>query len=250
MSVSGACSWCWTVRGGGAGGGRRARGDLGVRTAAQLGEPSPEPSVSVGVLPVASALAGLVPGGLRRGSAVSARGSTALVLALLVEVSQEGSWVAIVGMPGIGVVAAAELGVELERLALVPDPGAEVAAVLSALIDGFDLVVLGLAVARRMHRSWPAGMEGRVRYRGAVLLAAGPWPGADLELRGLKRRWHVFAHDGFGHLEFRDVVATSRGRGVAARPRDDPLQLPGLAIAVALALADAPAGRKLAEVAG
>jgi hypothetical protein len=69
-------------------------------------------------------------GGLRRGSTMSVAGSTALVLALLAEATGEGSWAAITGMPDVGVVAAAELGVDLERLALVPDPGAEVAAVL------------------------------------------------------------------------------------------------------------------------
>jgi hypothetical protein len=138
----------------------------GVRTAAQLGQPTPDPSVSAGALPLMPALAELMPGGLRRGSAMSVRGSTALVLALLAEATREGSWAAITGMPDVGVAAAAELGVELERLALVPDPGAEVAAVLSALIDGFDLVVLGPAVARRMQPQLARRLTGRVRNRG------------------------------------------------------------------------------------
>lgn len=46
----------------------------GVRTAAQLGEPSPDPSASAGALPVTPALANLVPDGLRRGTAVSVSG--------------------------------------------------------------------------------------------------------------------------------------------------------------------------------
>lgn len=217
----------------------------GVRTAAQLGEPNLDSSPSARSLP---ALAELVPGGLRRGSAMSIRGSTALVLALLAEATQEGSWAVIAGMPDVGVLAAAELGVELERLALVPDPGAEVAAVLSALIDGFDLVVLDPAVARRMPSQLAHRLAGRLRNRGAVLLAAGPWPGADRELRVSSRRWRGLTEDGFGHLEFRDVVAGSRGRGAAARPRDVALQLPGPAGAVAAG--GTPAGRKLTEVAG
>ncbi|MEV6445108.1 hypothetical protein [Amycolatopsis sp. NPDC051716] len=144
--------------------------------------------------------------------------------------------------------AAAELGVELERLALVPEPGAEVAAVLSALIDGFDLVALGLAAARRMQPQLARRLAGRVRNRGAVLIAAGSWPAADLEVRVANRRWRGLADDGFGHLEFREVVATSRGRGAAARPRTVALQLPGPGGAVATV--EAPAGRGLTEVAG
>lgn len=220
----------------------------GVRTAAQLGEPSPEPSVPVGSLPVTPALAKLVPDGLRRGTAVSVSGSTALVLALLAEATREGSWAAIAGMPEVGVAAAAELGVELERLALIPALGAEVAAVVSALVDGFDLVVLGPAVARGIQAPLARRLGGRVRNRGAVLLAAGSWPGADLELSVSNRRWRGLTDDGFGHLEVRDVVATRRGRGAAARPRTVALQLPGPGGAVASG--DESAGRGLREVAG
>jgi hypothetical protein len=103
----------------------------GVRTAAQLGEPSLDASATAGSLPLVPALTKLVPGGLRRGSTTSVASSTALILALLAEATREGSWAAITGMPDVGVAAAAELGIELDRLALIPDPGAEVAAVLS-----------------------------------------------------------------------------------------------------------------------
>ncbi|MFJ7218900.1 hypothetical protein [Amycolatopsis sp. NPDC098790] len=220
----------------------------GVGTAAQLAEPSPDPSASVGSLPVTSALAELVPEGLRRGTAVSVSGSTALVLALLAEATQAGSWAAITGMPEVGAAAAAELGVELERLALIPNAGAEVAAVLSALIDGFDLVVLGPSIARGMQAPLARRLAGRVRNRGAVLLAAGPWPGADLQLSVSNRRWRGLTDDGFGHLEFRDVVATRRGRGAATRPSTVALQLPGPGGAVAAG--EKSAGRGLHGVAG
>ncbi|WP_199199058.1 hypothetical protein [Amycolatopsis sp. CA-128772] len=220
----------------------------GVRTAAQLGEPTPDAPPSAGSLPVSPALAGLMSGGLRRGSAVTVRGSTALVLALLAEATRGGSWAAITGMPAVGVAAAAELGVELERLALVPDSGAELVAVVSALIDGFDLVVLGPAVAHGIQPPLARRLAGRVRNRGAVLLTTGPWPGADLELSVSRRRWRGLADDGFGHLKAREVVATSRGRGAAVRPRTAALQLPGPGGMVAAA--EASAGRGLTEVAG
>ena len=50
-------------------------------------------------------------------------GSTSLALQLVAAASAAGSWVAAVGVPALGAVAAAEAGVVLERLALVPRPG-------------------------------------------------------------------------------------------------------------------------------
>lgn len=113
-------------------------------------------------------------------------------------------------------------------------------AVVSALIDGFDLVVLGPVAARRVQPQLARRLAGRVRNRGAVLITAGAWPGVDLELRVSHRKWRGLTEDGFGHLEYRDVVATSRGRGAAARPHTVALQLPGPGGAAA-------AGRPLAR---
>ncbi|MEU0535704.1 hypothetical protein [Amycolatopsis tolypomycina] len=198
----------------------------GVRTAAQLREPA-----DGDVLTVLPELARLLPGGgLRRGSTVAVRGARSLVLALLAAATRNGSWAAVTGLPDLGLAAAAELGVDLARLALVPDPGAELVAVLSALVDGFDLVVLGPAsVSPQTARK----LAGRVRNRGTVLLTAGSWPGADVELTVSGRRWHGLTQDGHGHLRSREVQATSHGRGAAARPLTAALQLPGPGGAVA-----------------
>lgn len=214
----------------------------GVRTAAQLAEPAADAGEVLTVLP---ALTGLLPGGgLRRGSTVSVCGATSLVLALLAAATREGSWAAVTGVPELGLAAAAEFGVDLDRIALVPHPGAELVGVLSALVDGFDLVVLGPALiegpqlARRL--------AGRVRNRGTVLLTVGPWPGADIELRVSGRRWQGLTQDGHGHLRSREVEATSRGRGAAARPRVVPLKLPDASGGVARG----GPPRRLVEVAG
>jgi hypothetical protein len=206
----------------------------GVRTAAQLKQPDPQIPAAAGSLPVTLDLSELLPGGaLRRGSTVSVVGSTALVLALLAEATQQGSWAAIAGMPELGVVAAAELGVDLDRFALVPNPGAELVAVVSALIDGFDLVVLGPVAARAVQPQLARQLAGRVRNRGAVLVTTGAWPGVDLELRVSNRKWRGLTQDGFGHLEYRDVVVSAQGRGAAARPHTATLQLPSPAGAAA-----------------
>jgi hypothetical protein len=176
----------------------------------------------VRVLPVRPELASLFPwGGLRRGSTVSVRGSTTLLLTLLSEATVDGSWAGVVGMPGLGVVAAAELGVELERLVLVPEPGNQLTAVVAALLDGLDLVVLGPwalsdSVARRL--------SARARHRGAVLISFGPWPAADLELTCERMHWSGLGQ-GSGALRNRELVASTRGRGLAARPARATLQL-------------------------
>jgi hypothetical protein len=180
-------------------------------------------------LPVAAPLAGLLPwGGLRRGSTVAVGGSTSLVLAVLAEASRAGSWCALVGLPGLGVQAAAEAGLDLARTALVPRPGPRPAAVVAALVDGVDLVVLGDT------RSWRAGdrqrLAARVRQRGAVLIpvvpAPGAWPGADAELHASGGVWSGLAGDGAGRLRTRRVHLRCAARGRAADLRDDVL-LPG-----------------------
>ncbi|MBW0119495.1 hypothetical protein I4J48_30055, partial [Pseudonocardia sp. KRD-169] len=100
-----------------------ARGVLrGLEDRAAGVRPVAGPEADGRVLPVSGPLARLLPaGGLRRGSAVSVLGgpgSTSLLLALVAEASAEGAWVGVVGRPELGLVAASEAGVRLDRLAL------------------------------------------------------------------------------------------------------------------------------------
>ena len=84
-------------------------------------------------LPLVAPLASLFPeGGVRRGTTVligssspgpSSPGMMSLALALLSGPCTGGSWCAVVGAPDLGLVAAAQLGIALERLAVVPSPG-------------------------------------------------------------------------------------------------------------------------------
>ncbi|MER7115372.1 hypothetical protein ABT332_12865 [Saccharomonospora azurea] len=198
----------------------------GVSTASAVADAAEHAKAAGQVLPVAPALAGLLPReGLRRGSTVAVRGSTSLLLALLAEATARGSWAAVVGVPGLGLVAAEELGVELARLALVPHPGAEFPAVTAALLDGLDLVAArptagpgGETLARRL--------SARARQRGSVLLSLGAWPGAEVELRCRTVRW-TGTEDGHGHLREREVVVEARGRAALARPVRATVLLPG-----------------------
>lgn len=186
-------------------------------------------------LPVLPALEDLLPGaGLRRGATVSvgaARGvdgATSLALALVARASATGSWVAAVGVPSLGLVAADELGVALERLVLVAAPERdEWGGVVAALIDGFDLVIL--QTARNGVRPGDARrLVSRARERGSVLVQLGPgWPdGADLALQVTGARWEGL-DEGYGHLRARRVTVERSGRGEAAQPRRTDLWLPG-----------------------
>src|SRR5918999_213247 len=142
------------------------------------------------LLPVVPALQPLLPGGgLRRGTTVAVTSSAALALALVAGASAAGSWVAAVGLPDLGIVAAVETGIALERLALVPSPGAGPwRAVVPASLDAVEVVLvpppprLPAAQARRL--------EARARARGAVLVPLGAWSEpADLRLAVTASAW-------------------------------------------------------------
>jgi hypothetical protein len=189
------------------------------------------------LLAVPDALAPLFPGGgLRRGSTVVVRpgpapGATTLALALISAASQTGSWCAAVGLPALGLVMSAELGISLERLALVPDPGDRWSAVTAALVDALDVVLVWPP-----HRCRPDDarrLAARARERGAVLVPVGAgWPeGADLRLTVTAGAWQGLGQ-GHGHLRAREAWVSAQGRGAAARERRVQLWLPGTAGAV------------------
>lgn len=187
-------------------------------------------------IPVVPELSSLLPGhGLRRGSTVAvtagpsaaAAGGTSLLLALLSEASRQGSWCAVVGVPSLGAIAAAESGIALDRLALVPDPGPEWPTVVAALIDGVDLIVL--AVPGGVSASIASRLVARARQRGSVLVPYGDWSGADVTLRVLEGHWEGL-DEGHGRLRRRRVRVLARGRGAAARPKEITMWMPGVTI--------------------
>lgn len=175
------------------------------------------------LLPVAGQLAGLFPEhGLRRGSTVvvdrAAPGAMSLALALLSGPSAAGSWCAAVGAPDLGLVGAAQLGLDIARLALAPSPGPRWPVVAAAFLEGFDVVLLvppgdaRPADARRL--------EARARQAGSVLAVLSPaWPGvADVRLSVDGGSW-TGLEDGAGYLAGRELQVALTGRGAASRPR-------------------------------
>ena len=66
----------------------------------------------------------------------------------------------------------------------------------------------------------------RQRQRGAVLVAVGRWPGADITLEVADTTWHGLGQ-GRGRLRRRELAVLAYGRGAAARTRQARLWLPG-----------------------
>ncbi len=177
------------------------------------------------LLPVVPAIAPLLPGGaLRPGTVISVTGSTSLALALLAAPSQAGSWCAAVGEPGLGLLAAAEHGIDLERLVLVAHPGPAWATVVATLVEALDVVLV--RPGRGGSESDVRRLAARVREREAVVIALGEWAGADIRLTQTRCRWEGLG-SGHGHLRARRVEVQASGRGAAARPRSAVLWLPG-----------------------
>jgi hypothetical protein len=176
-------------------------------------------------LPVLPALADLLPeGALRRGSTVAVSG-TSLALALLAGPSQAGSWCAAVGLPSLGLVAAAEVGVALDRFPLVARPGEEWPAVVAALVEAVDVVLVCLP--RHVRTGDARRLVAKARERGAVLVTTGSSASlaADLRLVVSGAAWEGLG-PGHGHLRARRIDVVATGRGAAARERRVSLWLP------------------------
>lgn len=200
----------------------------GLTTASGVAADAAGASAAGKLLPVVPELEAVLPlRGLRRGSTVSVTGSRAVLFGLLAAATTAGSWVAVVGMPDLGVAAAAELGVELRRLALVPRPGADLVRVAGALFDGVDIVVVSSGAAGASGGVRPRAarqLAARARHRGGVLVADGRWPGADVVLSCTPGEWHGVDPSGRGYLSARDLTVCGRSRW-SAQPAEVSLQL-------------------------
>jgi len=187
----------------------------------------PQPAGSAGILPVPPALASLLPrGGLARGSVVSVLGAGSLLLGLLASVTEAGGHAAVIGLPRLGLLAATEMGAELGRLALIPDPGPDPVEVAAVLLDGLDLVVLGLG-GLAVPPSRARAVVARARSKGSTLVVTdGHWDGAEVRLEA-----RVCGYDGMGQgaelgrgrLRALRLAVSARGR--AFQPRTTHLDL-------------------------
>jgi hypothetical protein len=199
-------------------------------------------------IPVLEPLAGLLPGGLRRGEAAVLadrnQGPDYLTLALLAGALNAGLWCAVVGVPQLGVAAlTGMLGADpaarraaLDRLLLVPEPGEQWAEVLATLADGVDLLLARPAtpvrteVARRIDARLRQGRSAGTRHSAALLVLGAGWPSARLMLRTAHTDWTgldgIGPTAGTGHLTGGRATVVAEGRATAGRPRVARVWLP------------------------
>lgn len=188
-------------------------------------------------LPVLPEFEGVLPGAaVQRGSIIGCHGPTAvsLALALAAGPSAAGAWVGVAGLPHLGAAAAGELGVVLERLVVVREPvtgfdDRRWGEVLAAMVDGFDVVVLGPAL-EHLRPGTARRVASRLQARGAVaiVVAHSERSGVfvtDLRLEARQSQWEGLGA-GHGVACSRRTVVELAGRRVP-RPRRCELLLPG-----------------------
>jgi hypothetical protein len=198
-------------------------------------------------LPVLPGLEPVLPVGLRRGSTIAVTSSVSLLLAVLGGPSARGAWTAMVGMPTISAEAAAEAGIDLERLAIIspPEPGwtsASWTTAVGALLDAVDVVVARpvTTASYRAHGTGSTGSTGindgdarrltaRARTKDAVLVLFGQqaaaWPTVEIQLSAQHSHWTGIG-DGYGRIKARRLTVSATGKGRSARPRTTELWLP------------------------
>ncbi|MET3959985.1 hypothetical protein ABIE52_006920 [Rhodococcus sp. OAS809] len=153
-----------------------------------VGEREPTPIVATAqstlrMLPVPTPIGALLPrGGLARGTVVSVDGAASVLIGLLATVTAAGGHVAVIGMPGLGLLAFHEQGGDLAKVALVAQPKDAAIDCAAILLEGFDVVVLGLS-GGAVTPSRGRAVAARARSKGSLLIVTeGQWDGPDLRI--------------------------------------------------------------------
>lgn len=170
-------------------------------------------------------------GGLQRGWSigVDGLGGWSLAMALLGPALDGDGWLACIGLEGLGLVAADELGLRLDRVLMIETPPPDKwATVIAALVEVVDVVCLGegASVNAREGRRLMA----RAREQNAVLVhldGGRAWPHAlDVNLGVETGSWSGVGV-GHGSLKTRSMTITATGRRSMAKPRQVDVLLPG-----------------------
>lgn len=185
---------------------------------AEIGDPVGSSRPRRGNLPVHPVLSSAFPGGLRRGGVYHLTGSLTVALGLLAGASEAGAWCGVVGLPDLGIEAAASWGICLERLVLLPTAGADWTGVVATLIESVDLVLT--PAPARVSNGELNRLTARLRDRRATLIVLGDWAAAPRALAGVHGQttgWSGIG-DGRGYLMRRqlrlDITERHRTRSV------------------------------------
>jgi hypothetical protein len=155
-------------------------------------------------------------------------------LALSAAATRAGSWLAVVGVPNLGIAAAIEAGVAVERIVLAQPPRAsrEWVATVAALVEGFEVLIV--ATPASLSASDARRLQTRVMARQAVLIVV------DLPALSSVGEASVFASDvdvhattvawsgierGAAHITQRTVQVRVDGRRCSS-PREQTITLP------------------------
>lgn len=177
------------------------------------------------LLPVPDSLAELLPDSLPRGTVAVLSGARSLQLSLVAAVTADGGHVAIIGQPDVGLLAAVEMGADLSRIAVIPEAGADPVEVAAVLMDGMDLVVLGLG-GRTVPATRARAVVARARQRGCTLLVTdGDWQGASARLHAHVSGYEITGGQGgaptpgCGRISRVRLAMRARGRSVGHSAR-------------------------------
>ena len=187
-------------------------------------------------LPVVAPLAELfAEGGLVRGRTVACTGDAALstALALSAAATRAGSWLAVVDVPNLGIAAAIEAGVAVERIVLAQPPRAsrEWVTTVAALVEGFDVLIV--APPASLSASDARRLQTRIMARQAVLIvvelptlssASSSTFASDLDVHADTVAWSGIEQGG-SHITQRTVQVRVEGRRCAS-PRERTITLP------------------------
>lgn len=151
-----------------------------------------------------------------RSGAVHSIESRGLALVCMGAAMPAGAWGAIVGLPDLGIEAARDLGVPIERVALVPHPGRAWLDVVASLAEAMPVVLA--AAPARVSAGEAARLAARLRQASSTLLVDGPWPGAATTVRGVRAEWHGLA-DGDGRIAAGSLLVEASSGGAPLRAR-------------------------------
>jgi hypothetical protein len=193
---------------------RRQMAEVSGKVGAGRGDQAQLLPESEAKLPIPRLLADVLPDALPRGTVAVLSGARSLPLSMVAAVTAAGGNAAIVGRPDAGLLAAVEMGADLSRLAVIPDAGTDPVEVAAVLMDGMDLVVLGLD-GRSVPLTRARAVVARAHQKGCTLLITdGDWQGALLRLEGRVRGYEMTGPAGFGRIrQVRLQISRVHARG-------------------------------------